>query len=153
VRGGYGIYYARTPGLLLSTAILNNGFATQQFLVTTNLPTYPNILTAPPRPGSPPDIYVTDRNFKTPRTQQFSLQTEIAAGRGSSDGGIFRRQRHALDANTRYQPARVPADNRVHLSDSLGVRRGAGHAYHVFPPSWDNRSDAAESGLWPHLAF
>ena len=84
VRGGYGIYYARTPGLLLSTAILNNGFATQQFLVTTNLPTYPNILTAPPGPGSPPDIYVTDRNFKTPRTQQFSLQTEIAAGRGSS---------------------------------------------------------------------
>jgi hypothetical protein len=84
VRGGYGIYYARTPGLLLSTAILNNGFATQQFFVTKNLPTYPNLLSAPPGPGSPPDIYVTDPNFKTPRTQQFNLQTEIALGRTSS---------------------------------------------------------------------
>ena len=84
VRGGYGIYYARTPGLLLSTAILNNGFASQQYLITTTLPTYPNVLSAPPGPGSPPDIYVTDPNFKTPRTQQFSLQTEIALGRSSS---------------------------------------------------------------------
>ena len=84
VRGGYGIYYSRTPGLLLSTAILNNGFATQQYLITTNLPVYPNILSAAPGPGSPPDIYVTDRNFKTPRTQQFSLQTEIALGARSS---------------------------------------------------------------------
>jgi len=84
VRGGYGIYYSRTPGLLLSTAILNNGFASQQYLVTTNLPAYPNILSAPPGPGTPPDIYVTDSNFKTPRTQQFSLQTELALGRGSS---------------------------------------------------------------------
>jgi hypothetical protein len=84
LRGGYGIYFSRTPGLLLSTAILNNGFASQQFLVTTNLPTYPNILTAAPGPGTPPDIYVTDPQFKTPRTQQFSLQTEIAAGRGAS---------------------------------------------------------------------
>ena len=84
VRGGYGIYYARTPGLLLSTAILNNGFASQQFLITTNVPAYPNILAAPPGPGSPPDIYVTDRNFKTPRTQQFSLQTEVVLGRTSS---------------------------------------------------------------------
>jgi len=84
LRGGYGIYYARTPGLLLSTAILNNGFASAQYLITTNLPTYPNILSAPPGPGNPPDIYVTDPNFKTPRTQQFSLQTEIALGTSSS---------------------------------------------------------------------
>jgi hypothetical protein len=70
--------------LLLSTAILNNGFATQQFFITTNLPTYPNILGAPPGAAAPPDIYVTDPNFKTARTQQFSLQTEIALSRGSS---------------------------------------------------------------------
>src|SRR5207253_9310463 len=50
VRGGYGIYYSRTPGLLLSRAILNNGFASQQYLITTTLPTYPNVLSAPPGP-------------------------------------------------------------------------------------------------------
>jgi hypothetical protein len=42
------------------------------------------VLNAPPGPGSPPDINVTDPNFKTPRTQQFSLQTEVALGRSSS---------------------------------------------------------------------
>lgn len=84
VRGGYGIYYSRTPGLLLSTAILNNGFASAQYLVTSNMPTYPNVLPAAPGPGTPPDIYVTDPNFKTPRTQQFSFQTEIAVDSKSS---------------------------------------------------------------------
>jgi hypothetical protein len=84
VRGGYGIYYSRTPGILLSTAILNNGFSSAQYLITSNFPAYPNVLTAAPGPGTPPDIYVTDPNFVTPRTQQFSLQTEIALGRSSS---------------------------------------------------------------------
>ncbi len=84
IRGGYGIYYSRTPGLLLSTAILNNGISSQQYEVRTNLPKYPSVLTAPPGPGNPPDIYVTDPNFRTPRTQQFSLQTEFAVGKSSS---------------------------------------------------------------------
>jgi len=84
VRGGYGIYYSRTPGLLLSTAILNNGFASAQYLITSNFPTYPNVLKAAPGPGTPPDIYVTDPNFATPRTQQFSLNSEVALGRNSS---------------------------------------------------------------------
>ena len=84
VRGGYGVYYSRTPGLLLSTAILNNGFASQTYLITSNIPAYPNVLKAPPGPGSPPDIYVTDPNFSTPRTQQFSFQTELAAGQHGS---------------------------------------------------------------------
>ena len=84
IRGGYGIYYSRTPGLLLSTAILNNGFASQTYLVTANPPTYPNVLKAAPIGTVFPDIYVTDPNFKTGRTQQFSLQTEIAVGKQSS---------------------------------------------------------------------
>lgn len=84
IRGGYGIYYSRTPGLLLSTAILNNGISSQQYEVRTNIPVYPNVLSAPPGPGTPPDIYVTDPNFRTPRTQQFSLQTEFALSAKSS---------------------------------------------------------------------
>src|SRR5205814_9786856 len=37
-----------------------------------------------PGPGTPPDIYVTDPKFKSPRTQQFSLQTEMQLGPGAS---------------------------------------------------------------------
>jgi hypothetical protein len=84
IRGGYGVYYSRTPGLLLSTAILNNGFSSQTYLLTSNLPTYPNVLKAAPGPGTPPDIYVTDPNFSTGRTQQISFQTEFALGQRAS---------------------------------------------------------------------
>lgn len=84
VRGGYGIYFERTAGLLLSTAILQNGVDVLTYTLTKNLPAYPNILTAAPGASAPPDIYVVDPNFKTPRTQQFSLQAEIRVSNNSS---------------------------------------------------------------------
>jgi len=84
VRGGYGIYYERTAGLLLSTAILQNGIDVLTYTLTSNLPKYPNILTAAPGAAAPPDIDVVDKNFKTARTQQFSLQTEMQVGRNST---------------------------------------------------------------------
>ena len=84
IRGGYGIYFSRTSGLLLSTAILQNGIDVLTYTLTTGLPKYPNILTASPGPAAPPDINVMDPNFKTARTQQFSLQTEMRLDRNSS---------------------------------------------------------------------
>ncbi len=81
VRAGYGIFYARTPGLILSTAILQNGIDVLTYSLTSNLPTYPNILSAAPAGGlAPPSIYVFDPNFKTPRTQQWNLQIERKLG-------------------------------------------------------------------------
>jgi hypothetical protein len=84
LRGGYGIYFERTAGLLLSTAILQNGVDVLTYTLTSGLPTYPNILTTAPGASAPPDIYVMDPNFKSPRTQQFSLQTEIKVSNASS---------------------------------------------------------------------
>ena len=81
VRGGYGIYYARTAGLLLSTAILQNGIDVLTYQLTSNLPTYPNILSSPPAGGlAPPSIDVTDPNFKTEQVQQWNLQVERKLG-------------------------------------------------------------------------
>ncbi len=77
VRGGHGIYYSRTPGLLLSTAILQNGIDVLTYTLTSGLPTYPNILSTPPGAGlAPPSIDVVDPNFRTARTQQWDLQIE-----------------------------------------------------------------------------
>ena len=84
LRGGYGIYYARVPGLILSTAILQNAIDVVNYTLTSNLPVYPNILSAPPGKGVPANIYVADPNFKSPRTQQFSLQIETAFARNYS---------------------------------------------------------------------
>jgi len=80
VRASYGIFYARTPGLLLSTAILQNGIDVLTYSVTSNFPAYPGILTAPPANGPTADIYVTDPNYKTPRLQQWNFQVERALG-------------------------------------------------------------------------
>jgi hypothetical protein len=81
IRGGYGIYYARTPGLLTSADILNNGIDVRNFTLTSSLPAYPSILAAAPTGGGAvPNINVIDQNFKSPRTQQYSVQVESALG-------------------------------------------------------------------------
>ena len=84
LRGGYGIYYARVPGLILSTAILQNAIDVVNYTLTSNLPVYPNVLSAPPGKGAPANIYVADQNFKSPRTQQFSLQLETSIARNTA---------------------------------------------------------------------
>ena len=81
IRAGYGVFYARTPGLLLSTAILQNGIDVLTYILTSGLPTYPNILSTPPAGGlAPPSIDVTDPNFKTERSQQWNFQVERELG-------------------------------------------------------------------------
>ena len=81
LRGSYGIFYARTPGLILSTAILQNGIDVLTYNLTSLIPVFPNVLTAPPPGGlAPPSIDVMDPNFRSPRTQQYNLQIEQGLG-------------------------------------------------------------------------
>src|SRR5262249_23211639 len=81
LRAGYGIFYARTPGLLLSTAILQNGIDVLTYALTSNLPTYPNVLSSAPAGGlAPPSIYLFDPNFRSPRVQQYNAQVERQIG-------------------------------------------------------------------------
>ena len=77
IRAGYGIFYARTPGLVLSTAILQNGIDVLTYQLTSNLPVYPSILAAPPAGAlAPPSINVFASNFKTAQSQQWNFQVE-----------------------------------------------------------------------------
>jgi outer membrane receptor protein involved in Fe transport len=81
VRAGYGIFYARTPGLALSTGILQNGIDVLTYTLTSGLPTFPNVLSTRPGAGlAPPSIYVFDPNFHSPRVQQYNLQIERQLG-------------------------------------------------------------------------
>jgi hypothetical protein len=80
-RAGYGVFYARTPGLILSTAILQNGIDVLTYTLTAGLPTFPNILSSKPAAGlAPPSIDVFDPNFKSPRVQQYNAQIEHELG-------------------------------------------------------------------------
>jgi outer membrane receptor protein involved in Fe transport len=93
VRGGYGIFFGRTPSITLSTAISTNGIDVQSFTFGSSSPifptTYPNsICGAPPRDGTPPNcapptsgatkptIFVFQPNYHEPLVQQGSFGVE-----------------------------------------------------------------------------
>ncbi|MBN9658514.1 MAG: TonB-dependent receptor [Acidobacteria bacterium] len=77
VRGGYGIFYSRTPSILTGTAMSQNGIQVQTYTLSANLPTYPNILSAPPTVSRTPDIYVVAPNFASPLTAQWNFNYEV----------------------------------------------------------------------------
>jgi outer membrane receptor protein involved in Fe transport len=88
VRGGYGIFYGRTPSIMIGTATSNNGINVQTFTFTSGIPvTYPNTLSAIPSvPGVTPTIFVFDPDFQNPKVQQSSLGVEHQLGSDFSLG-------------------------------------------------------------------
>lgn len=80
VRGGWGMYYGRTPSIMTGTAFSQNGIQVQTYTLTSNIPTYPNVLTAPPALNRTPDIYVFAKDYVQPLTHQWSLNVEHALG-------------------------------------------------------------------------
>ncbi len=79
VRGGYGIFYGRTPSIMIGTAMSNNGINVQTITFTGNLiPTYPNIYSGLPSGVTlpKPTIFVFDQHFQNPKVQQANLGVE-----------------------------------------------------------------------------
>jgi hypothetical protein len=81
VRGGYGMFYGRTPSIMIGTAMSNNGINVQTLTFTGALiPTYPNIYASIPSGVTlpKPTIFVFDPNFQNPLVHQASLGVEHA---------------------------------------------------------------------------
>jgi hypothetical protein len=81
IRGGYGIFYGRTPAIMTGTAHSNNGINVQTLSFTGALiPVYPAIYSAIPTGVTlpKPTIIVFDPNFQNPKVQQGSLGVERA---------------------------------------------------------------------------
>ena len=84
LRGGYGIYYGRTPSILTGTSFTQNGIQVQTYTLnraTGGIPVYPNVLSAPPALNRTPDIYVFAHDYVQPLTQQWSFSLESQLGR------------------------------------------------------------------------
>jgi outer membrane receptor protein involved in Fe transport len=84
IRGGYGIFYARTPSILTGTAHSQNGIQVVALSincsVATPCPTYPNILPSLPTTGIPPkNLFLFSKDFKQPFVHQgrISFEREI----------------------------------------------------------------------------
>ncbi len=82
MRGGYGIFYARTPAILIGTAFSQNGIQVRSYTLTPTspfFPTYPNVLASVPAVGLSPNLFVMQPDFQSPRTHQYSFNLELAA--------------------------------------------------------------------------
>jgi outer membrane receptor protein involved in Fe transport len=90
IRGGFGLFYARTPAIVLGTAHSQNGInVTGVNLSAAQLTTlglrYPNILTAVPAVGSAnPNLYYFAPDYVQPYVEQGRLGVERELARGLS---------------------------------------------------------------------
>jgi hypothetical protein len=91
LRGGYGIYYGRTTGIMLGTAHSQNGISVRSFNLTSNAQvvaaglTYPNVLSAPPASGLVPlNIFLFAKDYAQPYVQQGRLAYEREVGKNMS---------------------------------------------------------------------
>jgi outer membrane receptor protein involved in Fe transport len=84
VRGGYGMFYARTPAIVIGTSHTQNGIqVTGVNLTCTTTPTnpcpiYPNVFSAPPTGVTPvtPNLYLFSQNYKQPLVHQARVAFE-----------------------------------------------------------------------------
>jgi len=89
VRGGYGIFFGRTPSIMIGTGHSNNGINVQTITFTgTAMPAYPNVFSAPPTGVAlnPITIFVFDPHFQNPEVKQYSLGVEREVARDLSVG-------------------------------------------------------------------
>src|SRR5262249_58190755 len=79
VKGGYGMFYGRTPAIMIGTAHSNNGINVQTLTFTgASVPTYPNRFVTPPTGGTAavPTILLFDPNFRNPKVMQANVRLE-----------------------------------------------------------------------------
>jgi outer membrane receptor protein involved in Fe transport len=89
VRGGYGVFYGRTPSIMVGTAHSNNGINVQTVTFTGGLvPTYPNIFPALPTGVAlpRPTIFVFDQDYQDPKVHQASAGFDYALSEDVSLG-------------------------------------------------------------------
>ncbi|MET0553508.1 MAG: TonB-dependent receptor, partial [Vicinamibacteria bacterium] len=79
LRAGYGLFYGRTPSIMVGTAHSNNGVNVISVRLTGNqVPTYPAVLSAPPSgvAGVRPSIFFFDPDYENPEVHQWSAGVE-----------------------------------------------------------------------------
>lgn len=87
VRGGWGLFYGRTPSIMLGTAHSNNGINIVSLTFTGDaVPTYPNSFSQIPTVGAAarPSLFYIDRDFGNSRLMQANAAAEWEVHRNTS---------------------------------------------------------------------
>lgn len=92
VRGGYGLFYGRTPAIMVGTAHSNNGINVQTVTFTgSQVPRYPTIFpTLPAGSAVPrPTIFIFDEDYENAEVHQASLGADYALTRDITLGASY----------------------------------------------------------------
>jgi outer membrane receptor protein involved in Fe transport len=102
LRGGYGIFFGRTPAIMLGTAHSQNGIQVTGVslnctAVPNPCPVYPNIFSAPPSAGGlSPSLYLFSEDYAQPYIQQgrLGVERELVANTSLSVSYLYFRGVH-----------------------------------------------------------
>ena len=114
LRGGYGIFFGRTPAIMLGTAHSQNGIQVTGVTLNCTLvpcPTYPAIFTTPPATGAQtPSLYLFARDYAQPYVQQgrLGIERELMANTSVSVTWMYFRGVHLSRARDINLGAPVP---------------------------------------------
>ena len=130
LRGGYGIFYGRTTGIMLGTAHSQNGINVTSVILRNNATvgnqiaaaglTYPNVLSAAPRTGVQlASLYLFARDYAQPYVQQgrLGIEREILPNLSFSATYLFFRGVHL----SRTRDINLPAPVLVAANESAAA--------------------------------
>jgi hypothetical protein len=133
IRGGYGIYYGRTPAIMTGTAHSQNGIQVLAFDINCQLdlrlpnpcPSYPNIFTTPPTGGlAPVNLYLFAKDYKQPFTHQARVQFEREVFKNTIFSVQYTMFRGQNLSRTRNANLSAPVATTFPVFDSSGVATG-----------------------------
>lgn len=129
VRGGYGIFYGRTPAIMIGTSHSQNAIQVLSISFPANLfPVWPNRYdTLPPALASlPQNIFVFSPNFQNPKVQQASVGAERAITNDISFGVSYQYVRGSDLPRTVDINIADPVTSTVPMFDLAGTQIGTG---------------------------
>ena len=118
------MFSGRTPSIMISTGIGQNGIQQQTYTLTTNLPTYPNVLSAPPTLNRTPDIYVFAPDYVQPLSYQWSLNLERQFGQMSGLKRMSSTSAAGASVITVHVEASAHLDRLLRRIRELGCKAG-----------------------------
>ena len=131
LRGGYGLYYGRTPAIMTGTAHSQNGIQVVAIDINCTAtpalcPTYPNIFTTIPTnvAAVTPNLYLFDRNYKQPYTHQARIQFEKEVFKNYNFSVQYTLYRGVDISRTRNANLSAPVSLTVPVFSAAGVATG-----------------------------
>ncbi|MEO6654954.1 MAG: TonB-dependent receptor [Pyrinomonadaceae bacterium] len=143
LRGGYGLYYARTPAILTGTTHSQNGIQVVALDINcattpTLCPIFPAVFSAPPTGATLAaiNLYLFDKNYQQPFTQQARIQFEREIWKNTTFSVQYTMFRGSDLTRTRNANLNAPVTTVIPIyngttatGETLTFRRFAGTGY------------------------